>query len=155
MGNYSVKDIAEMLNTNPETVRRWIRDGKLKAVQSSRKEGNIVEEGELQKFLAATPKYAKIASMGMAMAMIPVIGGPLAGGFFGGLGLGALKKHFSNINNPKVFPQELIKYLESEVTYHEEKIRQLEKEISKEKQQIDEINKILCRKEDFNSKKDD
>ena len=32
MKTYSVKDIADMLNTNPETVRRWIRAGKLKAV---------------------------------------------------------------------------------------------------------------------------
>ena len=41
MKTYSVKDIADMLNTNPETVRRWIRAGKLKAHQTSRKDGNI------------------------------------------------------------------------------------------------------------------
>ena len=29
MKSYNVKEIAEMLNTNPETVRRWIRDKKL------------------------------------------------------------------------------------------------------------------------------
>ena len=29
MESYSVKQIAEMLNTQPETVRRWIRNGKL------------------------------------------------------------------------------------------------------------------------------
>lgn len=26
MKTYTVKEISEMLNTNPETVRRWIRD---------------------------------------------------------------------------------------------------------------------------------
>ena len=31
MKSYNVKEIAEMLNTNPETVRRWIRDKKLDA----------------------------------------------------------------------------------------------------------------------------
>ena len=33
MDTYSVKEIADMLNTNPETVRRWIRSGKLEAIQ--------------------------------------------------------------------------------------------------------------------------
>ena len=37
MDTYSVKEIADMLNTNPETVRRWIRSGKLEAIQESRK----------------------------------------------------------------------------------------------------------------------
>ena len=31
MKTYSVKEIADLLNTNPETVRRWIRDKKLEA----------------------------------------------------------------------------------------------------------------------------
>ena len=35
MDTYSVKEIADMLNTNPETVRRWIRSGKLEAIQES------------------------------------------------------------------------------------------------------------------------
>jgi putative ATPase subunit of terminase (gpP-like) len=37
MDTYSVREIADMLNTNPETVRRWIRPGKLEAIQESRK----------------------------------------------------------------------------------------------------------------------
>ena len=47
MTTYSVRQIAEKLNTNPETVRRWIRDGKLKAEQTSRRDGNVVTEYEL------------------------------------------------------------------------------------------------------------
>lgn len=35
MDTYSVKEIADMLNTNPETVRRWIRSGNLEAIQES------------------------------------------------------------------------------------------------------------------------
>ena len=46
MKMYSVKEISEMLDANPETVRRWIRAGKLKADQYSRKDGNMVQEEE-------------------------------------------------------------------------------------------------------------
>ena len=58
MKTYSVKEIAELLNTNPETVRRWIRSGKLGAIQDSRKEGNVVTQAMLDSFLKTTPKYA-------------------------------------------------------------------------------------------------
>lgn len=37
MSEYNVKQISEMLNINPETVRRWIRNGKLDAKQASKK----------------------------------------------------------------------------------------------------------------------
>lgn len=62
MKTYSVKDIAVMLHTNPETVRRWIRSGKLKADRSSRKEGNMIREDELYRFLRSTTKYAAFAA---------------------------------------------------------------------------------------------
>ena len=56
MDTYSVKEIADMLNTNPETVRRWIRSGKLEAIQESRKGGNVVTKSMLDAFLKASPK---------------------------------------------------------------------------------------------------
>ncbi len=62
MKTYTVSDIAEKLKTNPETVRRWIRQGKLIAEQSSRKGGNRISEQNLNKFLKDTPKYASIAA---------------------------------------------------------------------------------------------
>ena len=62
MTMYSVKEISEMLDANPETVRRWIRAGKLKADQYSRKDGNMVQEDELYKYLRSTSKYAGIAA---------------------------------------------------------------------------------------------
>lgn len=37
---YTVNEIAYLLGLNPETIRRWVRSGKLKAIQNSRKEGN-------------------------------------------------------------------------------------------------------------------
>ena len=48
---FNVKQISDMLETNPETVRRWIRDGKLVAEQSSRKSGTVVSEESLLLFL--------------------------------------------------------------------------------------------------------
>lgn len=79
MKTYTVKQIAEMLDTNPETVRRWIRDKKLNAVQSSRKDGNIITEEELQHFLKKSPKYALRIGAGAAVGMLaPGIGIPLA-----------------------------------------------------------------------------
>lgn len=84
MANYSVKQIAEMLDTNPETVRRWIRAGRLESSQASKKEGNVVSEEALKTFLERTPKYAAAAA-GMAAAgillplpSVPVIGASLA-----------------------------------------------------------------------------
>ena len=58
MKTYSVKEIAKMLETNPETVRRWIRDGKLRADISSKKEGHVIYESELKEFFKTAPKYA-------------------------------------------------------------------------------------------------
>ena len=82
MKTYSVKQIAGMLNTNPETVRRWIRDDKLKAVQVSRKDGNVVTEAELERFIKATPKYLSKVTAGAGLAALsPIAGiGVLAGG---------------------------------------------------------------------------
>ncbi len=48
---YNVKEIAEMLNTNPETVRRWIRTKKLDASIESKKSGHLVCEASLREFL--------------------------------------------------------------------------------------------------------
>ena len=57
MNTYSVKQIAEMLGINPETVRRWIRAGELQSVQLSRKKGNMVNETELERFINNSPRY--------------------------------------------------------------------------------------------------
>ena len=82
MANYSVKQIAEMLDTNPETVRRWIRAGRLESSQASKKEGNVVSEEALKTFLERTPKYAAaaagVAAAGILLPSVPVIGASLA-----------------------------------------------------------------------------
>lgn len=79
---YSVKEIAEMLSIDQETVRRWIRDKKLKADTPSRKEGSQVKE-DLYKYHSSTTKYAgKAAVMAAptpALAVLPLIGAGTTG----------------------------------------------------------------------------
>lgn len=59
MKMYNVKEIANMLNINEETVRRWIRSDGLRSIQTSRKTGNIVNEQDLWAFVNDNPKYHK------------------------------------------------------------------------------------------------
>ena len=59
METYTVKEIAKILNTSQETVRRWIRSGKLESIQSSRKEGNVVTQSMFEKFISSSNKYSK------------------------------------------------------------------------------------------------
>ncbi len=63
---FTVKEVAELLQTNPETVRRWIREDKLKADWNTKKEGNAISENALSDFLNSSPKYALIAEQNIA-----------------------------------------------------------------------------------------
>jgi len=73
-----------MLNTNPETVRRWICSGKLEVIQESRKGGNVVTKLMLDAFLKTSPKYAGIATgllaspVGLTTVTAAIVGGILA-----------------------------------------------------------------------------
>ena len=52
MKQYTVNDIAKKLFINPETVRRWIRSGELRATASSRKNGYIINEVDFNDFIS-------------------------------------------------------------------------------------------------------
>jgi len=148
MKTYSVKEIATLLETNPETVRRWIRNGKLHAVQDSRKEGNLVTEDELEKFLKAAPKYARIAGRGLMTAM-PIVGFPIVlSGLIGEMIVdrGAEAK----ARSARVSSEEIIKYLKKAVASRQEAIAQkreiiskLESEIEAEKKQIETLKTTI------------
>lgn len=62
MTTYSVKEIADLLGTSQETVRRWIRDGKLQAVDDTKRKGEnkVILEDALRSFLKTSPKYAGV-----------------------------------------------------------------------------------------------
>ena len=52
----TVQEVAERLRSSPETVRRWIRSGKLRAVRpGGSKLGYRVPESELRRFTALPP----------------------------------------------------------------------------------------------------
>lgn len=49
---YTVQEVADQLKANPETVRRWLRQGKLKGVMpGGQKLGYRIRESDLRRFL--------------------------------------------------------------------------------------------------------
>ena len=55
----TVTDIAERLDTCETTVRRWIKDGRMKATIRCKREGYIVAWEDYVAFMKENPKYAK------------------------------------------------------------------------------------------------
>lgn len=150
MKTYSVKQIAEMLGTNPETVRRWIRDDKMKAVQVSRKDGNIVTEAELERFIKATPKYFSKLTAGVGLAaMSPVVG---IGALAGGIVASALLGYFEGKNSVdvRVRPEDFKDYLQKNIAklngtilQKQALIHQTEAEINEISTQIEQYSYLL------------
>lgn len=56
MRKYTVFDISEKLNVDPETVRRWIRSGEMKSTITSKKKGHIITEEDFIEFCKNSPK---------------------------------------------------------------------------------------------------
>ena len=150
MKTYSVKDIADMLNTNPETVRRWIRAGKLKADQTSRKDGNMVREDELYKYLRSTSKYAGIASNLLTadplLALTTVLGASVLWAVITSLAARSPK----NGGEVRILSDDLKRTLKKNITESRETIErkkaaiaELQAEINKELQQIRDYETAL------------
>lgn len=59
-GFNSVEKVAELLNVNKETVRRWHRNGKLECIMRSKKEGLVIPRESLLRFLVEHPKYKNL-----------------------------------------------------------------------------------------------
>lgn len=108
MSDYNVQQISKMLKINPETVRRWIRTGKLKAVQSSRKNGNLVSEDSLKAFLKETPKYSNLIG---TLFTPPAFAIPIA---VGGL-VASIMATFYEQKSPSITPEYIEKYLRKEI----------------------------------------
>ena len=145
MDTYSVKEIADMLNTNPETVRRWIRSGKLEAIQESRKGGNVVTKAMLDAFLKTSPKYAGIATGLLASP----VGLTTTAAIVGGILAQQLIKN-DEIKNAHVNISEIRKLLLSNIQSSKENIarkkksiRHLQKEIAEEQLRITEAEKLI------------
>ena len=148
MKTYTVKEIADMLKIDPETVRRWIRQGKLQAEQASRKEGNVVSEQMLQAFLGQSPKYARTVTplvttpVGITVTTASVLAGILA------------QQYIKNEKTKKaqISEEQVIKLLEEDIQSREKNIvqkeraiKQLKHDIILEKQYINETKKLLAK----------
>ena len=149
MKSYSVKEISDMLDISPETVRRWIRSGKLSAIQESRKEGNLVTETELKKFLKSAPKYASVAVTGM-IASLPAVGLPLAAcGLVGSVVLDQVDSA-QKLKDAHISAESIISYLEKTISDHEKiveqkklAIAQLNRDIENERKQITNWSRLI------------
>ena len=90
MKYYTVKEIAEILTVNEETVRRWIRSGTLKAERGeNRRHGSKVDENVLREFVLVNKGLtnsatAKVLGAGAKVAAAVGVGGVAA------LGLGGI-----------------------------------------------------------------
>lgn len=68
---YTVNEVAAIFQTNPETVRKWVKEGKLHAVQgNSKKEGMRIDEPSLESFLVDNPKYTQSAYITAMLALL-------------------------------------------------------------------------------------
>jgi excisionase family DNA binding protein len=54
---YTVKEVAKKFSINQETVRRWIRNGKLSAAHGRKGDDFRISEEALMMFLEENPKY--------------------------------------------------------------------------------------------------
>ena len=148
MKTYTVKQIAQMLDTNPETVRRWIRDDKLKAVQISRKDGNVVSEDELKHFLRTVPKY--LSKFNVRRTFFPPAAevAAVAGGIIANLLWDYSKRKNERgvrvkLEDFKNYLKENIDTLSNKIIQKEELIKQTKAEIADIRQQIERYTYLL------------
>lgn len=57
---YNVEQVSEMLDVCSETVRRWIRDNKLKATLKNKRYGYRIDESSLDEFKQRYSKYQTV-----------------------------------------------------------------------------------------------
>lgn len=58
---YNIKDVAQILSVDEETIRRWIRNGKLKAEKLGGRIGYRINGDELNQFLKANKGWLGIS----------------------------------------------------------------------------------------------
>ena len=143
MRSYTVKEVADLIQVNPETVRRWIRGKKLRAEKTSNKGGNKILESELRAFLKVAPAYAT----GTGALLVLGVAAPavMLSTFAMGKAIEANDLKKTNIDSKVV-----IGFIQSEISSHEalvkrkkESIRQIEKEITAEQDRIKELRALI------------
>ena len=143
MKSYTVKEIAETLKTNPETVRRWIRSGKLSSTMTSTKSGNIVTEDALNKFIKETPKYA--AMLAGSVVTSPVALSLVVGGLIGGL-VGTVissdKKKLSKEDVRKSIERQIAD-CDKRITENNKKLEQIQTKINDDEKSLQQFKYAL------------
>ena len=145
MNSYTVFDVAKMVGKNPETVRRWIRSGKLKAAQPSRKDGNVVTEADLYRFLRSSGKYSALAA-GMLAANSMLAFTVAVAGIVGGV----VASRATNKKDLEILTEDVRKTLNDKITESEELIEkrkntiaELQAEIAAQEKQIEDCRIAL------------
>ena len=134
MNSYTVKQVSQLLKTNEETVRRWIRSGKLSATLESKKGGHTISSESLNDFINQAPKYAPILSASLAastLTMSAVIGSVI-GGF---LALADSNRNLS-AGDVESFLKRKISVHEKSLKKKEIQLRKLQEEIETESQDL-------------------
>lgn len=145
---YSVNQIAEMLQTKPGTVRKWIREGRLGATQQSKKSGNIISKKNLDDFLKDKPKYAALLPLSVAakpavppLAMAAPVVMSLTLAHL--LKLNDKKKTKTEKVNDQISSEELGNIVEEDIKNLKKAIDQHEKVIEEHKAALAEAQKLL------------
>lgn len=143
MKEYTVQQISKLLKTNPETVRRWIRSGKLSAVQDSRKSGNLVSEEALKKYMYESPKYAGLVATIFAPAnlALPIALGSLMGSVMTAI-YGQKKTKVTSDYIEGYLCKEIERY-EKAVEQKKKTIEQLQTEVLSDEQQLENYKYAL------------
>lgn len=135
---YTVEAVADLLATNTETVRRWIRDGKLKSTCLSNRQGHRIQEEDLKTFLQSSKKYSKALAL-LAIPAVAAINAPVTlvsatVGAVAGVMNFALKKDATTAPQPKQIDP--ITALQTQITQSQQIIAEIEEEIQRLQQQI-------------------
>ena len=149
--NYKVNEVAKLLDTNEETVRRWIRNNKLHATQQSKKIGNIIRSDDLLTFLRDYyPKYLERFMASTTSAAEKSTASLIAGlgiSLIGAAGFSAVKMLREKMN---LSQEDIVSYAGQQITKLEARIKQkraaitgLEEEIGDYETQIENFRKIL------------
>ena len=149
MKNYKVEEIAKITGTNEETVRRWIRDGKLpNSALSVKGESKLVSETDLISFLRQTPKYmskaveniAKYAKKNKEALMISAAVGLIGGGLAAIIADSLDDNSETEKKAAEIAVNKEIELSQNEIIKKKEQIKKLQEEIEKEEAYLKELN---------------
>lgn len=150
---YKVNEVAKMLGTNEETVRRWIRNNKLNASQQSKKTGNIINDGDLRTFLQDYPKYFErfmTSTASITEKTTENLIASLGVSILGAAGISAVKMLWTNRTNEDISQNDIVRFAGQQIEKIEARIKQkrgaiaeLEEEIGDYEAQIENYQKIL------------